>query len=238
MARWVAVALMISGSVSAQAQVPDSTQGPYPQAVGSYSNGSLLSPHRFMDEGFGFVKLFRLRDRGWATFDLLEVVTRAAAALRQAYPDGERLQLGDASQHGGGLMSRHASHQNGLDIDLAFLNRARLEQDPWESERGFTELFVVKGRVTPNFDLERNWSLVKALVSTGRVTRIFVDPAIKGAMCALALRSGEYSARTEDLRRLRPLSGHADHLHVRISCPARSPECIPQEEPPAGSGCP
>jgi penicillin-insensitive murein DD-endopeptidase len=35
---------------------------------------------------------------------------------------------------------------------------------------------------------------------------------------------------------VRPWPGHDDHLHVRLSCPADSPDCIDQAEA-VGDGC-
>jgi penicillin-insensitive murein endopeptidase len=36
---------------------------------------------------------------------------------------------------------------------------------------------------------------------------------------------------------VRPWSGHDHHFHVRISCPADSPQCKPQPPPEPGDGC-
>lgn len=227
----------VPGARAAAVDPNDPTQGAFAQAVGFYSDGALINGLDFPLEGPGFVKIFRLRDRGWATHDLIEVITRAASAVATFFPGGERLQLGDASARAGGPISRHASHQNGLDVDTTYYNHRRTEQDPLESERGFTESFVRNGRVTANFDIERNWAFVKALVSTGRIGRIFVDPAIKQAFCRHAERTGELRDRAEDLRRLRGIANHDDHFHVRITCPRNSPACREQEPPPPGTGC-
>ena len=36
---------------------------------------------------------------------------------------------------------------------------------------------------------------------------------------------------------MRPWWGHDDHFHVRLACPADSPECTPQAPLPPGDGC-
>src|SRR5690606_10950697 len=83
-----------------------------------------------------------------------------------------------------------------------------------------------------------NWELVRRLVATGRVTRIFVDRAIKAALCRYAAGlEGGLEAHAATLRRLRPYPNHANHLHVRIRCPEASRRCTPQAEPPEGHGC-
>ncbi|MCM2278187.1 MAG: penicillin-insensitive murein endopeptidase [Oligoflexia bacterium] len=207
------------------------------QAEGFYSDGRLTDPDVFPLEGEGFLKIFRPRDRGWTTRGLLEVITGAAAEIFRAYPDGERLQIGDVSAHAGGPLPEHASHQNGLDVDLAYYRMNRQEQAP-ELTSGFAEQFVGKGgRVSRNFDLERNHALVRALVATGRINRIFVDAALKKAFCEFSRAGGNLERDEEALRRLRPWPKHGDHLHVRILCPPNSVKCLAQDEPPPGAGC-
>ena len=39
------------------------------------------------------------------------------------------------------------------------------------------------------------------------------------------------------LEKVRPWYGHADHIHVRLKCPADLPNCRKQEPVPAGDGC-
>jgi penicillin-insensitive murein endopeptidase len=60
------------------------------------------------------------------------------------------------------------------------------------------------------------------------VQRIFVNPAIKKALCR------EAGSDRAWLEKVRPWWGHDYHFHVRLRCPSDSPECKPQ--PPAGGG--
>jgi penicillin-insensitive murein endopeptidase len=64
-----------------------------------------------------------------------------------------------------------------------------------------------------------------------RVERVFVNPVVKRALCQ--------SAGTDRgwLHKLRPWWGHDEHFHVRLACPADSPECQPQPPLAAGDGC-
>jgi penicillin-insensitive murein endopeptidase len=63
------------------------------------------------------------------------------------------------------------------------------------------------------------------------VERIFVNPGIKRAACQEARGDRSW------LRKLRPWWGHDAHFHVRIRCPADSPECTTQKPIPEGDGC-
>jgi len=214
----------------------DYTQGDVEQARGFYADGSLVNAAAFPLVTESLIELFPKRERYFATTDLVRVVRRVSKSLQKKYPRGERLQLGDASQRAGGEVSGHVSHQNGLDLDIAYLRRDHWEQDLNEAA-GFLEDFVKDTKVTANFDLQRNWFLVKELVKTGRVNRIFVNAQIKQALCNFAKRKGEFKKYNQALRRLRPWQGHADHLHLRLTCPRKSPACITQVEIPEGQGC-
>lgn len=215
----------------------DPTQGSVPQAIGFYAKGSLKNAVSLPDTGDGFVKIFRPRNRRFSTFDLNYILQEAAHNIRIAFPHGERMQVGDICSENGGLQVGHESHQNGLDVDIAFFRRNFTEQDPSRTD-GFEEEFVTpSGKLTQNFDMERNWAFVKEVVSTNRVNRIFVNAAVKTAFCNYTKQIGEYEVDSEYLRRLRAWPGHTEHFHLRIDCPINSKECISQDEVPPGSGC-
>ena len=63
------------------------------------------------------------------------------------------------------------------------------------------------------------------------VERIFVNAAIKKALCREAGNDRGW------LHKVRPWYGHDYHFHVRINCPADSPDCKPQDPVPAGEVC-
>jgi len=222
------VVLFFNFSLSAHAQES--------QAVGYYSNGSILHSVEFPSETDAVLKIFRHRDRGWATEALIDLIENAAQQVHDLFPAGERLQIADASQEGGGKITGHASHQNGLDIDLVFYRMDRFEEDP-ERSGGLNEHFIADGKLTENFDLERNWLFIDALVKTKKVNRIFVDEKIKQALCRYARDEGLLADSEETLRRLRHWPHHTNHLHVRFSCPSTSPNCLSQSLPPSGTGC-
>ncbi len=206
------------------------------QSIGFYSNGSLRDGIELADEGEGFMKLFRSRDRSWGSTLLVDYIETVALSLETRYPELDRLQVGDLSQREGGKISGHASHQNGLDFDGAFLRTNNIEQEV-EDERGFDESFVIDGKLSDNFDIERNWFLIKSFIHTASVGRIFVDQVIKQALCDYAQELGEFEAEGETLRRLRHWPYHDDHFHLRLKCPADATECIAQDDPAEGSGC-
>ena len=73
--------------------------------------------------------------RRWATRRLIRITTRIASDYRARF--GTRLVVGDLSRPRGGSFGRrfggigHASHQNGLDVDIYYPRRDRLDLPPF-----------------------------------------------------------------------------------------------------------
>ncbi len=212
------------------------TINPDEQSIGFYADGSLVNAASLNDQGLGFIKMFQKRNRNYGATDLVELLSIAARTFAEAYPYGERLQIGDMSQQNGGKIGHHDSHQNGLDVDLIYFRKNKTEQSP-DFEAGFEESFVIKKKLSPNFDVNRNFRFIKLLVSSGRINRIFIDPVIKKTFCNYTKRTNEFKESIEVLRVLRPYPNHDDHMHVRLVCPEKSTRCIAQPAPPKGSGC-
>jgi murein endopeptidase len=69
--------------------------------------------------------------RRWATDLLVHKVLRVVAGYAAAHPSAPRLGIGDLSRrHGGPFGPRHASHQNGLDVDVYYPRRDGRERPP------------------------------------------------------------------------------------------------------------
>ena len=144
------------------------------------------------------------------------------------------LLIGDISRSLGGPYgprSNHASHNTGIDVDLPFDFAAPRKSDA--ELRNPRDVYIVRGStIKPEFtrDIEL---YIKAAASDPRVDRIFVAPMIKKRMCAVF----EGDKDNGFLRKLRPWFGHQAHMHVRLTCPFDSPECITQAPVPEGTGC-
>jgi penicillin-insensitive murein endopeptidase len=86
--------------------------------------------------------------------------------------------------------------------------------------------------IDPKVWTHRHTELIRAASEDPDVERIFVNAAIKKALCREAGRDRGWLAK------VRPWWGHDYHFHVRISCPADSPQCEPQPPPEAvDDGC-
>jgi penicillin-insensitive murein endopeptidase len=144
------------------------------------------------------------------------------------------LSIGDLGQaRGGPTPTGHASHQHGLDVDIWFwlLPNGRTLSIAEREVVSATSLVNADGRtLVPGQWSSRHAQLLQLAAGFEVVERIFVNAAIKKALCA-QLPGAAW------LRKLRPWWGHDDHFHVRLRCPMGDTECQAQEPPPAGDGC-
>jgi penicillin-insensitive murein endopeptidase len=200
------------------------------RVIGSAAAGCLGGAVPLALEGRNYQVLRPSRHRYWGHPLTVAFVDDLAAAAAAEGIGG--LLIGDMAQPRGGPMPfGHASHQNGLDVDIWFrLAPRRLGDEDLNAPRPVR-------MVANSFDLASEWSalqgrLVELAARSPRVERIFVNPVIKQAMCR--------SASPDDrawLAKLRPWWGHDEHFHVRLACPADSPECEAQKPFPEGDGC-
>jgi penicillin-insensitive murein endopeptidase len=131
------------------------------------------------------------------------------------------------------MITGHASHQVGLDADIWLTPMPARELTRAEREEMSATMIVAADRkdVDPKIWTPAHGALIKAAAEDPQVQRIFVNPAIKRALCR------EAGADRSWLTKVRAYWGHDYHFHVRIRCPADSPDCKPQEPVPAGEGC-
>lgn len=128
--------------------------------------------------------LKRSPDRPWRRYGhdaLIRTLLRVAREHRAAFPDAPRLAIGDLSLPRGGPFGRrygglgHASHQNGLDVDVYYPRRDGLERqaqtpDQIDSELAqdlvdrFVEAGAAKVFVGPRLDLTGPRKVVAGLV--------------------------------------------------------------------------
>jgi penicillin-insensitive murein endopeptidase len=204
--------------------------------VGSAAHGCLAGAAQLPVDGPGYeaIRLSRRRYFGHPdTVDFVQSLGRRAqaAGLPLVY-------VGDMSQpRGGPLPYGHASHQSGLDVDIWFtLEGRKLLQPAAREDLDLPSMLQPSWRsIDPKRFTARQVMLLRLAAADPRVDRIFVNPAIKAALCrgfAGATRNGRAW-----LQRIRPWWGHDEHFHVRLRCPANSPDCEPQAPLPPGDGC-
>jgi len=217
------------------AQAWSSVPGPAPgtpRAVGAYTAGCVQGAVALPPEGPGFQTMRRYRQRFFGHPTLIHYLQELAeAATRQALGV---LSIGDLGQaRGGPTPTGHVSHQHGLDVDIWFWllpNGHRLPPAQRETVEAPSMLTADGRALAPSQWAPQHARLLQLAAGFEAVERIFVNPAIKRALC-------RQFPNAAWLRKLRPWWGHDDHFHVRLRCPLGDPECQAQEPTPPGDGC-
>jgi murein endopeptidase len=127
-------------------------------ALGTHTAGTLVEGVRLPASGrtfFTWDPVLRRSPnrpwRRWGTDRLVRVVLRVASAYHEAHPQAPRMAVGDLSRpHGGDFGPQfgyigHASHQNGLDVDVYYPRadgRERAPLDASEIDRALSQELV------------------------------------------------------------------------------------------------
>lgn len=203
-----------------------------PQPLGSYAKGCLAGGAQLPETGPTWQAMRLSRNRNWGHPETVQFIKDLSVkAARQ--PGWEGLYIGDISQpRGGPMLSGHASHQIGLDVDIWMRAPKTLSLTATEREN-ISSISMRKnnGAYTNDKWTRQHHEILKAAASDPRVARIFVFPGAKVQMCK------DETGDRAWLRKIRPWWGHHYHFHVRLKCPKDAKNCIDQAPPPAGDGC-
>lgn len=204
-----------------------------PQPIGFYAKGCLAGGEALPINGEHWQVMRLSRNRNWGHPDLIAMLKRLAnVAHRDAGWPG--LLIGDLSQpRGGPMLTGHASHQVGLDADIWLTPAPNYLLSRNEREEMSAVMMVRSDRldIDPASWTPSHLPVIRAAARQPEVDRIFVNAAIKKALCREA--KGDRSW----LGKVRPMYGHDYHFHIRIKCPASATDCEAQAPPPPGEGC-
>jgi len=202
------------------------------RAIGSYARGCLAGATALPINGRTWQVMRLSRNRNWGHPDLVSYLERLAERAPRVGWRG--LLVGDMAQaRGGPMLTGHASHQIGLDADIWLTPMPEREFTRREREEISATQMVAKDRrdVDPRVWTPAHVGIIRAAAQDPAVDRIFVNAAIKKALCRADDRDRRWLAK------VRPWWGHDYHFHVRIGCPAGSAWCEPQAAVPTGDGC-
>jgi penicillin-insensitive murein endopeptidase len=220
-------------TVASAAPSPKKAPPPPSRSVGAPNKGKLENGVRV--ETSAYVRIlgaYASGDVRYGTRELVDAIDRAARDVHKRYPDAV-LGVGQLSKKGGGNIERHHSHESGRDADLGFyLVDALGRPVQRESFLAIRENGVAGSDASVRFDDGRNWTLVASLVTDphAHVTHVFVANHLRTRLLAYGAKIGAAPAvrqRVADLL-MQPKHAlpHDDHFHVRVGCPANSPECL------------
>lgn len=204
-----------------------------PEVIGGYARGCLSGGVELPADGPNWQAMRPSRNRAWGHPSLVDFVIELSeiAAREDGWPG---LLVGDMTQpRGGPMLSGHASHQSGLDVDIWLTPMPQRRLSVTERNEMSATLVVENGpfEVKRHVWTEGHFNVIRRAASHPKVDRVLVAPGIKKALCEAA--TGDRSW----LRTVRPYWGHNFHMHVRLKCPEGSPNCEPQAAPPEGDGC-
>src|SRR5438552_70211 len=204
-----------------------------PRVVGFYAHGCIAGAEGLPINGDAWQVMRLSRNRYWGHPDLVALVKRLAAkAHSEAGWHG--ILVGDMSQpRGGPMFTGHASHQVGLDADIWLTPMPGRKLSRNEREE-MSAVMMVRGDrldIDPKVFTPGHLMVIRAAAQEPTVQRIFVNAAIKRALCREA--KGDRSW----LSKVRPMYGHDYHFHIRMRCPPGASECESQPDQGPGEGC-
>lgn len=203
---------------------------PVNQAVGFPDAGSLRNSTSILlrQQALNTKAFFEVvapdRKKHFATYEMAEMITRIGDQINREY--SKKIYVANLSAAKGGKLSPHASHQNGLDVDLGYPSDTANLKFPLVVRIATGEYF------SKNYSVDKTYSLFKYLFSQKdiAVDRIFVDQKIKKSLCNFALAKNEFKAEAKEavksmFENIQHVTGHGDHFHLRIKCSKYDPAC-------------
>ena len=203
------------------------------QVIGFYAKGCIAGARPLPINGPTWQVMRLSRNRNWAHPEMVALLERLSA---KAHKDAgwPGILVGDMSQpRGGPMLTGHASHQVGLDADVWLTPMPDRTLSRNEREEMSAVMMVRSDRldIDPNTWTPQHLAVIRDAAQEPSVQRIFVNAAIKKALCREAKGDRSWLAK------IRPMYGHDYHFHIRIKCPAGSTRCESQPEPTEGEAC-
>ena len=220
---------------NAWSRVEEAAPGPA-RVIGGVAHGCIAGAVELPPDGPGYEAIRLSRHRNYGHPDLADYIERLGQRAHEA--GLPVFYVGDMAQpRGGPLPFGHASHQTGIDVAIWFnlQPKAWLPPSAREDVDLPSMLLANYHAIDPKRFGAKQVELLRLAASDPMVDRIFVNPVIKDALCrgVGGADRGDHSW----LARVRPWFGHDEHFHVRLRCPAGSPDCEAQASAPDGDGC-
>ena len=170
-------------------------------------------------------RLREFRPRGYGAKHTIGALLTAFRAYGETHPDGPDIRLGEISRRTGGRVKPHVSHRSGRDVDIGYV----MKPSPLDEEHYWRRASA------KTLDAAKTWTLIKSLIATGQVQRIFMSAKLQRLIAqeaAKELTPAEidllFDAVNPDPRVMTLVAhehGHMDHMHVRFKCEAGNVRC-------------
>jgi penicillin-insensitive murein endopeptidase len=203
-------------------------------AIGYYPRGCLQGGVPLPTTGKTWQVMRLSRNRNWGHPELVKFLERFAPLAAKA-TGWHGILVGDRAQpRGGPLPFGHMSHQIGLDVDIWFMPMPGHVLSKEEREKTSAINLVADDwkHINPKTWSPADVAFIRTAAEQPEVERVLVNAAIKKEICHM---QGDKHPSWMD--KVRPWYGHNDHIHVRLKCPADSPNCRKQPAVPDSAGC-
>jgi LysM repeat protein len=181
-------------------------------ATGTPQRGRLRGGQQ-LEDGTGYV--VRNPERSFGVPGTISAIRNGIARVTARYVNVPSLVVHDVSYEHGGRMEPHASHQNGLDVDISYYrNNCEENACEWQTVEA------------DEIDARLQWYLFKSWIDQGLVEYIFVDFDLQAPLYEYARARGASEEQLSEWFQypdrgssgiIRHESGHADHFHVRFN---------------------
>jgi len=203
-------------------------------AIGYYPRGCLSGGVELPVTGPTWQVMRLSRNRNWGHPSLIRFLEKFAPQAARA-TGWKGVLIGDMAQpRGGPAVSDHMSHQTGLDVDIWFKPMPDHVLSKEERDSIPAPSLVARDwkHLNPQTWTSEYIAFIKTAAEQPDVERVLVNAVIKKELCRVEARE-----QHAWMAKVRPWYGHHDHIHVRLRCPADSPQCRAQPAVPAGDGC-
>ena len=203
-------------------------------AIGYYPRGCLSGGVALPVNGPNWQVMRVSRNRNWGHPSLVNFLEKFAPLAAKA-TGWNGILVGDMAQpRGGPTPFGHMSHQTGLDVDIWFMPMPAHVLSREEREKTSATNLVADDwkHVNPKTWTPQHAEFIRTAAEQPGVERVLVNAAIKKEMCRM-----QGSKHPEWMEKIRPWYAHHDHIHVRMKCPADSPNCRSQPPVPDSDGC-
>jgi penicillin-insensitive murein DD-endopeptidase len=203
-------------------------------SIGYYPRGCLAGGVEFPVNGSTWQVMRLSRNRNWGHPSLIHFLEKFAPLAAKA-TGWNGILVGDLAQpRGGPSPSDHASHQTGLDVDIWFMPMP--DRVLTKEERDTISAISLVSDDWKHLNAQtwtrQHVAFIKTAAQQPEVERVLVNAVIKKELCRVEAKQPHAW-----LAKVRPWYKHHDHIHVRLKCPADSPNCRAQPPVPGDDGC-
>jgi penicillin-insensitive murein endopeptidase len=196
----------------------------FPDAGSLRNSTSVLQHQQALNSKAFFEVVSPSKNKHFATYEMAEIIARIGDTHNRQYE--KKIYVSNFSAVGGGKLSPHASHQNGLDVDIGYPTDLANIKFPLVVRMATGEYF------SKNYSIDKTYNLFKYLFSQKDipVDRIFVDQKIRTSLCNFAIAKNEFKSDAREVvkemfENIQHVTGHGDHFHLRIKCSKYDPAC-------------